>query len=70
MSFKTSTNHVYDTDCLATNDQVTCPLKRFKNHPSIIIIKNKKKHENMIKVFLFFLGPVTHEAALKKIKNS
>ena len=56
MSFKTSTNHVYDTDFLATNDQVTYPLKRLKNHPSTIIIKNKKKHENMIKVFLFFFG--------------
>ena len=40
---KIPTNHNYDTDFLVTNDQVAKALNKFRNHPSIIMIKNKRK---------------------------
>ena len=46
---KISTDHGYNNDFIATDDQVTNALDRFRNHPSIIIIKNNKK---MFKPFL------------------
>ena len=36
---KISTDHGYNNDFIATDDQVTNALDRFRNHPSIIIIK-------------------------------
>ena len=58
------TNHNYDTDFLATNDQVTNALNKFRNHPSIIMIKNKRKTDQC-----FFFGPVTYDDVLKKTNN-
>ena len=49
-NLKISTDHGYDNDFIANDDQVTNAVNKFRNHPSIIMIKNKKK--KMIKVFL------------------
>ena len=38
-----STDHGYDNDFIAIDDQVTNAVNKFRNHPSIIMIKNKKK---------------------------
>ena len=58
---KIPTNHNYDIDFLVTNDQVANALNKFINHPSIIMIKNKRKADQY-----FSFGPVTHEDILKK----
>ena len=42
-NMKISTDHGYDTDFITTDDQVTNAVNKFRNHPSIIMIKNKKK---------------------------
>ena len=42
-NLKISTNHNHDTDFLVTNDQVANALNKFRNHPSIVMIKNKRK---------------------------
>ena len=49
-NLKMSTDHGYDNDFIAIDDQVTNAVNKFRNHPSIIMIKNKKK--KMINVFL------------------
>ena len=36
--------HGYDKDFIATVDQVTNAVNKFRNHPSIIRITNKKKN--------------------------
>ena len=48
-NLKRFTDHGHDNDLIATDDQVTNAVNKFTNHPSIIIIKNKKI---MFKVFL------------------
>ena len=48
-NLKTSIDHGYDNDFITTSFQVVNTANKFKNHSSIIMIKNKKK---MIKVFL------------------
>ena len=48
-NLKISTDHGYDNDFIATDDQVKNAVNKFRNYPSIIMIKYKKK---MIKVFL------------------
>ena len=45
-NLKIPTNHNYDTDFLVTNDQVTNALNKFRNHPSIIMIKTREKPIN------------------------
>ena len=55
------TNRNYDTDFLVTNDQVTDALNKFRNHPSIVMIKNKRKIDQ-----IFSFGPVTYDDILKK----
>ena len=60
-NLKIPTNHHYDTDFLVTNDQVTNALNKFRNHPSIIMIKNKRKTNQC-----FSFGPVTYDDILKK----
>ena len=60
----TPTNHNYDTDFLVTNDQVANALNKFRNHPSIIMIKNKRKTNQC-----FSFGPVTYDDILKKTNN-
>ena len=47
-NLKISTDHGYDNHFIATDDEVTNSVITFRNHTSIIMIKNKKK---MIKVF-------------------
>ena len=58
------TNHNHDTDFLLTNDQVANALNKFRNHPSIIMIKNKRKTDQC-----FSFGPVTYVDVLKKNNN-
>ena len=42
---KISTDHGYDNDFIATDDQVTNAVNKFRNHSTIIMIKNKKKND-------------------------
>ena len=42
-NLKIPTNHNYDTDFLVTNAQVANARNKFRNHPSIIMIKSKRK---------------------------
>ena len=48
-NLKISTDYGYDNDSIATDDQVTNAVNKFRNYPGIVMIKKKKK---MIKVFL------------------
>ena len=41
LNFKISTNHSYETDFLVTNDEAANALNKFRNHRSIIMIRNK-----------------------------
>ena len=54
-------NHNYDTDFIVTNDQVKNALNKFRNHPSIVMIKSKRKIDQC-----FSFGPVTYDDILKK----
>ena len=47
-NLKISIDHGYDNDFIATDDQVTNAVSKFRNHSNIIMTKNKKK---MIKDF-------------------
>ena len=60
---KTSIDHGYDDDFIATAFQVVNAANKFKNHPSIIMIKSKKKNDQC-----FSFGPVTYNDVLKKVK--
>ena len=51
-------------DFLVTNDQVANALSKFENHPSIVMIKNKRKTDQC---FSFF--PVTYDDILKETNN-
>ena len=57
---KISTDHGYDDDFITTYDQVTKAFSKFRNHASIIMIKNKKKDDQ-----IFSFGPVTYDDVLK-----
>ena len=59
---KISTDHGYDFN--TTDDQVTNAPNKFTNHPSIIMIKNKKKNDQS-----FSFGPETFDDMLKKMKT-
>ena len=63
-NLKIPTNHSYDTDFLVTNDQVPNALNKFRNHPSIIMTKNKRKADQC-----FSFGPLTYGDILKKTNN-
>ena len=63
-NLKIPTNHKYDTDFLVTNSQVPNALNKFRNHPSIIMINNKRKTNQC-----FSFGPVTYANILKKTNN-
>ena len=63
-NLKIPTNPNYDTDFLVTNDQVANALNKFRNHPRIIMIKNKRKAHQCL-----FYGLVTYEYILKKTNN-
>ena len=60
-NLKISPNHNYDTDFIVTNDQITNPLNKFRNHPSIVMIKSKMKIDQC-----FSFGPVTYDDILNK----
>ena len=60
---KISIDHGYD-DFIATDDQVTNAVNKFRNHSSIIMIKNKKKNDQS-----FSFGPVTYDDVLKKVNT-
>ena len=61
---KISTDHGYDNDFIATDDQVTNAVNKSRNHSSIIMIKNKKKNDQR-----FSFGPVTDVDVLKKVNT-
>ena len=63
-NLKIPTNHNYNTDFLVTNHQVENALNKFRNHPSIIMIKNKRKTNQC-----FSFGPVRYGDILKKANN-
>ena len=54
----------YLTDFIATDDQVTNVLNKFRNRSSIIMIKNKKKNDTSV-----YFGSVTYDDVLKKVKT-
>ena len=51
-NLKISTDHGYDNDFIATDDQVKNAVNKFRNYPSIIMIKYKKKMDQS-----FSFGP-------------
>ena len=51
-------------NCRQTVDQVANSLNMFRNHPSIIMIKKKRKADQC-----FSFSPVTYEDILKKTNN-
>ena len=59
-NLKIRTNNNYDTDFSVTN-----ALNKFRNHPSIIMTKNKRKADQC-----FAFGPVTYDDILKKKTNN
>ena len=61
---KISTNHNYDADFLVTNDKLANALNKFRNHPSVVIIQNKRKTDQC-----FPFGPVTYENILQETDN-
>ena len=63
-NLKISTDHGYDNDFIATDDQVANAVNKFRNHSSIIMIKNKKKNDQS-----FSFGTVTYDDVLKKVKT-
>ena len=60
-NLKIPTDHNYDTDFLVTNDQVAIALNKFRNHPSIIMIKSERKSDQC-----FSFATVTYDDILKK----
>ena len=60
-NIKIPTNHNYDTGFLVTNGRVANALNKFRDHPSIIMIKNKRKTDQC-----FSFVQVTYDDILKK----
>ena len=58
---KISTNHNYGTNFVVTNDQVAKALNKFRNDPSIAVIKKDQS---------FSFGPVTCNNIFKKTTNN
>ena len=65
LNLEISTYHDYDNDFMATDDKVTNAVNKFRNHPSIIMIKNKKKKNDQ----RFSFGPVAYNDVLKKLNT-
>ena len=61
LNLEISTYHDYDNDFMATDDKVTNAFNKFRNHPSIIMIKKKEKNDQS-----FSFGPLTYDDVLKK----
>ena len=64
LNLKIPTNHNYDTDFLVTNDQAVNAQNKFRNHPSIVMIKNKKKFDKC-----FSFGLVTYDDLFLKKRS-
>ena len=64
LNLKIPINHNYDCDFLVTNDQAANTLNKFRNHPSIVMVKTKKKFEKC-----FSFGEVTWDGLLYKKNN-
>ena len=62
-NLKIPANHNYDNDFIVTNFQVANALNKFRNDPSIFMIKNKKKIIN-------FSPPSTTKQTPKKPTQS
>ena len=60
-NLKISTDDDYDNDFIAPDDQVTNAVNKFRNHSSIVMIKNKKSDDQSLS-----FGPVTYDDLLKK----
>ena len=58
------TNRNYDANFIETNDQVTNAINKFRNHSSVVMIKDKKKIDQC-----FFFDTVTSDAILKIANN-
>ena len=58
---KIPTTQNYNTAFIVTNDQVPDTLNKFRNNPSIVTIKNKRKIDQC-----FSFGPATFDDNLKK----
>ena len=58
---KRPTNHNYDADFIVTNNQVENAPNKFRNHPRIIMVKNKAKIDQF-----FSIVEVTYDDILKK----
>ena len=61
---KIPTDHGYDNDFIAIDDQVTNAFNKFRNHSSIIMIKSKEKINQR-----FSFGPVTYDEVLKIVNT-
>ena len=61
---KISTDHGYENDFITTDYQVTNAVNKFRNHSSIIMIKNKKKNDQN-----FSFDLVTYDDVLKKVNT-
>ena len=61
---KISADYGYDNEFIASDDQVTNTFNKFKNNPSIIMMKNKKKKDGS-----FSFAPTTYDGVLKKVKT-
>ena len=61
---KIPTTQNYNTAFIVTNDQVPNTLNKFRNNPSIVTIKNKRKIDQC-----FSFGPATYDDNLKKTNN-
>ena len=64
-NLKIPTDHGYDNDFIATYDQVTSAANKFRNHPSIVMIKTKKKNDQS-----FSFSPLTYDDTLDTAKAS
>ena len=60
---KIPTNHGYDNDFPVIDDQIANAVNKARNHPRIIMIRNKKKNDQ-----IFSFGPVTYDDVLKRVK--
>ena len=63
-SLKVSLKENYETDVENDNEPILNYIKKFKNHPSIKVIKSRKKEEQT-----FTLNYVSYEEVLNKIRK-
>ena len=63
-SLKVSLKENYETDVENDNEAILNYIKKFKNHPSIKVIKSRKKEEQT-----FTLNYVSYEEVLNKIRK-